>query len=78
MILIVTSVDLYPGTRFEPRPSQAHRGLVRAVSDPRTYRFFIESAGCVPVAATVYAKSLVTDASFQFQAKAKLASQILD
>ncbi len=73
---IAASVELYPGTRFEPRPPQAHRGRVRAVSDPRTYRFFIESASCAPVSASVYAKSLVTDASFRFLAEPKVQAEI--
>lgn len=72
---VTTSVDLYPGTRFEPRLPQAHRGPVRAVSDPRTYRFFMESAGCAPVGAIIQAKSLVTNARFQFSAKAKLQAE---
>ena len=73
---IATLVELYPGTRFEPRPPQAHRGRVRAVSAPRTYRFFVESASCAPVGATVYAKSLVTDASFQFLATPRPQTEI--
>jgi hypothetical protein len=74
---IGTSVELYPGTRFESRPPQVHLGRVRVASDPRTYRFFIESVDCVPVGVTIHATSLVTEASLQIQAKLQSQAELL-
>jgi hypothetical protein len=56
-------VNLYPGAVMQKRTPQVHRGKVRVTTEPRTYRFFVESTQCALASVDIRLKNLVTDST---------------
>jgi hypothetical protein len=65
------SLEVYPGMRLVARTPHPRRGAVRAVDEPRHYRLFGTTAGCLPTEVTLGAVSLVTGKAFQIRAAAE-------
>jgi hypothetical protein len=63
-------VNLYPGAVMQKRTPQVHRGRVRVATEPRTYRFFLESTQCVPASVEIRLKNLVTDSTTELSTNA--------
>jgi len=64
--------ELHPGTVMQRRAPQVHRGNVRTTSESRLYRFFMKSTGCAPVSMKLRLRNVVTLASFERFADARV------
>jgi hypothetical protein len=65
------AADLFPGTRLESR-GEPHetRGAVRAVPDPRDYRFVLAAGDCLPAALRIRTTNLVTGEALERRVEA--------
>jgi hypothetical protein len=55
------ALDIHAGVRLIARTPHPTRGMVRTVSEPRRYRFYLHSGSCVIVAAKVGVTNTVTE-----------------
>jgi hypothetical protein len=54
------TVEVYPGVRFESRPTHPARGSIRAVPQERRYRFYIRAQACEAIGAALQVENLAT------------------
>ena len=65
-----TDLELYPGVRFDARSVSPRRGAVRAVSEARRYRLYVESDACELQGAFLELRNLATEQSLRLAAPA--------